>query len=106
MEGLVIVFEWDERKRRSNLRRHGLDFADCDAVFSGSTVTRLDDRFDYGEARYRTLGMLFSRVVSVAHTEHADGVIRIISMRKAVKHEKAVYFQTIQNQLEAGRRPS
>ena len=106
MEGAAKVFEWDERKRCSNLRRHGLDFADCSTVFSGPTVTRLDDRFDYSEPRYRTLGLLCGRVVSVAHTEDDDGVVRIISLRKAVKHEQALYFQTIQNQLEAGRRDS
>jgi len=106
MERGARVFEWDECKRRSNLRRHGLDFADCGTVFSGPTVTRVDDRFDYGEPRYRTLGLINGRVVSVAHTGDDDGVVRIISLRKAVKHEQALYFQTIQNQLETGRRHS
>jgi uncharacterized protein len=106
MESAARVFEWDERKRRGNLRRHGLDFADCGTVFSGPTITRRDDRFDYGELRYRTLGLLCGRVVSVAHTEDDDGVVRVISLRKAVKHEQAVYFQTFQNQLETGRRSS
>ena len=91
------VFEWDERKRRSNLRKHGLDFADCAPVFSGPMVTRFDDRYDYREPRYRTLGLLHGRVVSVVHTESDDGLIRIISLRKAVRHEQAVYFQAIQN---------
>lgn len=91
------IFEWDERKRLSNLRKHGLDFAECAPVFSGPMITRLEDRYDYGESRYRTLGLLHGRVVSVAHTESDDGVVRIISLRKAVRHEQAVYFQTIQN---------
>jgi uncharacterized protein len=91
------VCEWDERKRRSNLRKHGLDFADCAPVFSGPTITRPDDRYDYGEPRYRTLGLLCGRVVSVAHTDGEDGVVRIISLRKAVRHEQAFYFQEIQN---------
>lgn len=91
------VFEWDERKRRSNLRKHGLDFADCAPVFSGPTLTRLDDRYDNGELRCRTLGLLRDRVVSVAHTEGDDGVVRIISLRKAVRHEQTLYFQAIQN---------
>lgn len=91
------IFEWDERKRVSNLRKHGLDFADCAPVFSGPMITRLDDRYNYCEPRYLTLGLLHGRVVSVIHTESDDGVIRIISLRKAARHEQAVYFQTIQN---------
>jgi uncharacterized protein len=97
MGGARKVFEWDEYKRCSNLKKHGLDFADCGTVFSGPTITWLDDRFDYGEARYQTLGLLCGRVVSVAHTENNDGIIRVISLRKAVKHEQTVYFQTIKN---------
>jgi hypothetical protein len=87
-----LIFEWDERKRRNNLRKHKLDFADCPLVFSGPIVTNLDDRRDYGEVRFLTRGLLRGRVVVVAHTEEAD-VVRIISMRKAASHEQADYFE-------------
>ena len=40
-------FEWDEKKRRANLVKHGIDFADLVPLFSGSTITLLDDRYDY-----------------------------------------------------------
>ena len=91
------IFEWDERKRRSNLRKHGLDFTDCAAVFMGPIITVLDDRYDYGEARYQTLGWLKDRVVSVVHTDEDSGLTRIISLRKADKDEQAYYFEALQN---------
>lgn len=85
-------FEWDDAKRASNLRKHGIDFPSATAVWSAPMVTELDDRFDYGEDRYQTLGLLDGRVVVVAHAE-TDQVIRIISMRYALKHEEARYHE-------------
>ena len=49
-------FEWDEAKRRSNIRRHGIDFLAARVVFAGRTMTLVDDRFDYEEPRFLTLG--------------------------------------------------
>ena len=64
-------FEWDEAKRRENLRKHGIDFVDLPPLFDGVTVTVLDDRFDYGEDRFLTVGVLQGIVIVVAHTETA-----------------------------------
>lgn len=63
-------------------------------VFEGETVTVEDDRFNYGEIRFITLGLLESRVVVVVHTER-ENKIRIISVRKATKNERTEYFQQI-----------
>ena len=49
-------------------------------------------RFDYGEARYLTLGLLHGVVVIIA-TAETDKTIRIISMRKADKHEQKIYYE-------------
>ena len=87
-------FEWDEAKRRINIRKHGIDFADLDVLFEGETVTVLDDRFDYGEERLVTLGMQDSIVLVVVHTE-TEMVIRFISARKATKNEEKGYFKEI-----------
>lgn len=87
-------FEWDEGKRVENLRKHGIDFVGVEAVFDGLTVTIEDDRWDYGEQRLVTFGVLESRVVAVVHTESPD-VIRIISMRKATRGEEKSYFSTL-----------
>ena len=87
-----VRYEWDEAKRRSNLWRHGIDFAKVREVFEGNPVTYRDDRYDYGEERLITLGLLTGRVVAIVHTE-SDDVIRIISARKAERHEESRYFE-------------
>lgn len=89
-------FEWDERKRRSNLRKHGIDSVGCEAIFDGATKTMVDDRRDYGEERFVTFGLLEGRVVAMAHTETTD-IIRVISIRKATKYEQALFFERIQD---------
>jgi uncharacterized DUF497 family protein len=89
-------FEWDEAKRQSNIRKHGIDFVGIDQVFANETVTILDDRFHYADTRFITLGRFKGRVVVVAHTE-TDEVIRIISVRKATKNEEISYFKEVAN---------
>lgn len=91
-----MIITWDERKRQSNLKKHGLDFADAKEMFEGVTYTYEDDRFTYREQRLVTLGLLRSIVVSIVHTEEADH-IHVISMRKATKHERETYFQSLAN---------
>jgi len=87
-------FEWDEKKRLTNIRKHGIDFADVPSIFELDTVTVIDDRFEYGETRYQTLGLLKTRIIMVVHTE-SETVIRIISARKANKYEEETYFKEI-----------
>ena len=91
-----MKFEWDEEKRRSNLTRHGLDFERAEEAFGGVTHTFSDDRFDYGERRFMTYGLLEGEVIAIAHTESEDSkIIRIISMRKATKYEEISFFKEI-----------
>jgi len=89
-------FEWDETKRRSNIERHGIDFVDARAVFAGETITFLDDRYDYGEMRFLTFGLLLGEVVAIVHIE-TDEVIRVISVRRASKDEEETYFKKIRD---------
>lgn len=91
-----MKFEWDESKRQINLSKHGIDFADLPPLFDGITVLLVDDRFDYGETRFTTLGLLNGIVSLVVHTE-TDETIRLISARKASKYEEEYYFQEIAN---------
>jgi uncharacterized DUF497 family protein len=90
--GSEIVVEWDERKRRANLCKHGYDFADCAEVFSGPVHTMVDDRYEYGETRFQTQGLLRGAAVVVTHTEE-DGVMRVISLRRATTYEQEEYFK-------------
>ena len=87
-------FSWDETKRGLNLQQHGLDFVDAPTVFGGPTFTYEDDRFAYSEKLFVTLGVLQGIVVSVVHTE-TRREIRVISFRKATKHEQAIFFRNI-----------
>ena len=89
-----MKFEWDETKRLANLKKHGIDFADVPAMFDGDVFTIQDERFDYGETRYITFGLLKFRVIVVAHTDE-NNIIRIISARKATKDEEKRYFEEI-----------
>lgn len=93
------MYEWDKKKSKKNLSERGLDFADAETVFSGPCLTFEDTRFDYGEPRFITFGLLERRLVVIAHTPRGDKT-RIISMRKANDREKKTY----QERLEAAGR--
>lgn len=84
---------WDEAKRQSNVRKHHLDFADAERVFGGPTYTFEDRRFRYAETRFITLGLLYDVVIAITHTE-TSAELRIISMRKATRHEQAIFFES------------
>ena len=90
------MIPWHEVKRRTNLKRHGFDFIDAEEVFDGVTYTYEDDRLAYGEQRFVTLGLLRAIVVSIVHTEERDH-IHVISMGKATRREREIYFQSIAN---------
>jgi uncharacterized DUF497 family protein len=85
-------FTWNEAKRKANLKKHGLDFADAERLFAGPMVLFEDDRADYGEQRLIGVGLLDALVVVVVHVEAPDR-IRIISMRKADSDETDLYFR-------------
>ena len=91
-----MEIEWDESKRLSNLQKHRIDFIGAEKLFDGYTITFEDEREYYGEQRFVTFGRLQSFVVAVVHTEREDN-IRIISIRKATKHEERSYYATITN---------
>lgn len=89
-------FEWDEEKRLSNIRKHGIDFADIWRVFENERVIFIDNRFDYGELRFVTIGSLEGRIVTVTYTE-TDEITRIITARKATKNERTKYLKGIED---------
>ena len=84
-------YEWDEAKNRSNIAKHGFDFADAARVLTGRCVTFVDNRVDYGEERFISIGTFKSRVVVIAHTPRGPEVTRIISMRKANRREQKIF---------------
>jgi uncharacterized DUF497 family protein len=85
-----VTYEWDDPKNSGNFAKHGLDFVDAQLVFAGPCVTFVDDRLDYGEKRFVTLGLLAGRLVAIAHSPRGEAA-RIISMRKANRREQKIY---------------
>ena len=92
-------FEWDDAKNDENIRNHFLDFSDAPEIFRGPLLTEVDDRFDYGEVRIKGIGLLKGIAVVIVFTERGDGTIRIISMRRAIKSERAKFYEFLKNRL-------
>ena len=91
-----MKFEWDEGKNRENIRRHGIDFADVVQMFDHPMLVRLDTRQDYGEDRWIGIGLLRAMVAVVVYVEWADEeTIRIISARRATRHETREYGKRV-----------
>ena len=90
-----MIYAWDQAKNRSNFAKHGLDFADAEQVLTAPSVAFVDSRFDYGEERLLTLGLLAGRVVIIAHAPRGEHITRIISMRKANRREQEIYQERL-----------
>jgi uncharacterized DUF497 family protein len=81
---------------RGPLEAHRFDFVDAERVFEGPTFTYEDDRFEYEEQRFVTLGFLNGVAVSIVHTETEDE-IRVISFRKATTKEEIILFKSLED---------
>lgn len=90
-------FEWDEKKNQSNIRKHGIDFADAVDIFNHPMLALLDEREDYGEDRWYSIGLIKIMVGVVVYAERHGDVIRIISARKATQWEVKRYGKCITN---------
>lgn len=83
-------FEWDEAKNARSLRERGIDFASIRQFDWQTADVRPDTRHDYGEDRYRALGMIGDRLYQVAFVLRGPA-IRVISLRKANTREQREY---------------
>lgn len=90
-------FEWNQAKNESNIRKHGVDFADVEDMFNHRILTLRDGRKDYGEDRWVAIGRLQSLICVVVYTERPGDVLRIISARKATQYEIQRYEKRIKN---------
>jgi hypothetical protein len=94
-----LRFEWDERKAASNLRKHGIDFADAALIFLDEHLLVEPSPVKNGEERFQAIGMAIGVVILfVAFTERThDGKesTRIISARKASAQEQRRYFAAL-----------
>lgn len=88
-----LRFDWNRAKAKDNYAKHGVSVELAEKVFKDPfAVEFLDDRQDYGEQRFVIIGMVSGNVLYVAYSEGKD-VIRIISARRATKHEQETYLQ-------------
>ena len=91
-----IRFEWDEKKNKENIRKHGVSFEEAQTVFLDENAMRFfDPDHSQNEDRFIMLGMSFRlRVLVVCHCYRKDdAIIRIVSARKADKHEAKNYWR-------------
>lgn len=95
-----MLFTWDERKNRSNRRKHGLALADAVPIFEGPMLALPDDREEYGEDRWIGIGITHDRIAVVAFADLGAERIRIISLRKANQRERRLFEKAIADQLE------
>jgi uncharacterized DUF497 family protein len=88
-------FEWDTTKNKSNLDKHGVDFNQAKEVFKDENkIETPDNRKDYGEQRFKIIGLAIDLILSVIYTMRGT-VIRIISARAASKKERDDYYKNI-----------
>lgn len=90
LRGAAVEFEWDEEKRREILARRGVDLLYAALIFEGEVLTRLDNRRDYGEERWISLGLVDGEPFTVVHTGRA-GAIRLITAWKGGRNDVAIY---------------
>ena len=85
-----MSFEWDQDKATRNLKKHSVDFADAATIFEDFNSVTLNNP-GHGEERFVTIGMdSYGHILVVVYTWRGD-VIRLISARKATKHERKQY---------------
>ena len=94
---MPLTFEWDSRKARSNLAKHGVGFQEASTIFGDLlSLTIPDPEHSLSEERYITVGRAFSgKLLVVVHTERGDN-IRIISARRASRRERKFYEKIIE----------
>jgi len=88
-----MEFEWDPRKAKENLRKHGVDFADAVMALEDENALTIEDP-NHEELRFKTLGMgPTPKVLFVVHCEQSANSIRIISARKQIRRKPKFIFR-------------
>ena len=94
---MPLTFEWDLRKARLNLAKHGVAFEEASTIFGDSlSLTIPDPEHSRMERCHITMGTAFNgKLLVVVHTDRGDN-IRIISARRANRRERKFYEETIE----------
>jgi uncharacterized DUF497 family protein len=89
----IRAFEWDEQKRETNLKVHGIDFYDVMEIFDDYSFVRRSDRNE--EIRYQIFGYVQGREVALACAIRGE-ICRLISARRANRGERQKYYSGLQ----------
>ena len=90
-----LRFSWDNRKNKTNQKKHGISFDEAQTVFfDDNAIEFFDTDNSKNEGRFIMLGLSYRlRILVVCHClRNDDSEIRVISARKATKKERKVYF--------------
>lgn len=89
----MYKFDWDERKNRTNIEKHGVSFEEAKTVFYDEYGwLEYDEGHSSNEERFRIIGnSIFGNVLIVVHCVRENEIIRIISSRKATASETKGY---------------
>jgi uncharacterized DUF497 family protein len=87
-----VIFEWDDQKATSNLKKHGVSFQEAKTVFGDTlSITVADPEHSESEYRFIDISLTESgRLLVVSYTERGTK-IRIISSRLALPAERMLY---------------
>lgn len=95
--GRLFQFDWDDAKAKSNLEKHGVAFEDVEHFDFDTSETTEDNRLDYGEDRFVSLGLIGRRLHALVFTmrnlDLKTATLRVISLRKANTEEIDQYEQ-------------
>lgn len=85
-----MEFEWDENKRQEVIRRRGADILYAAHIFESGVFTKIDNRANYGETRFISLGLVQGEYFVVVHTQR-EGVTRLITAWKGGRVDRKQY---------------
>ena len=96
----TVRFEWDENKNEANRKKHGIQFESAALVFEDQNRLMFVERIEDGEERWHAIGSVRSSILflTVVHTYAEEGtelIVRIISARRATRHERELYAEAI-----------
>ena len=86
-------FDWDDAKARANEAKHSISFDEAKAVFDDTNAIIDYDESDPEEDRWRIIGLSAAKVLFVVFAETDEDVTRIISARRASRHEQDRYYR-------------
>ncbi len=88
-------FEWDRKKERLNVAKHGVTFREAKELFTSKVdfLELYDGDHSQLEERFIAIGPIRRGLVLVVYTERSEDTVRIISARRVTKDERALYVE-------------